>query len=113
MAHKWSQITDLPTDVASLASPELKSIAGIWKEQAARLQQINAVQAFNARLAREWSIETGVIENGFATAYYQNDFSGQWLAVPVPEPTAMGLLLLGTGLTWRGRKLGSAARSEG
>jgi len=63
MSHKWSQITDLPADVATLASPELKSIAGIWKEQAARLQQINAVQAFNARLAREWSIETGVIEN--------------------------------------------------
>ena len=29
----------------------------------ARLQEINAVQAFNAQLAREWSIETGVIEN--------------------------------------------------
>jgi len=63
MAHKWSQITDLPDDVGSLVSPELKSIAGIWKQQAARLQEINAVQAFNAQLAREWSIETGVIEN--------------------------------------------------
>lgn len=63
MAHKWSHITDLPQDVSGLASPELKSIAGIWKEQAVRLRQINSVQAFNERLAREWSIETGVIEN--------------------------------------------------
>lgn len=63
MPHKWSQITDLPADVDALASPELKSVAGIWKEQAARLQAINAVQAFNGQLAREWSIETGVIEN--------------------------------------------------
>jgi len=63
MPHTWSQISDLPVDVDALASPELKSVAGIWKEQAARLQEINAVQAFNAQLAREWSIETGVIEN--------------------------------------------------
>jgi len=63
MAHKWSHITDLPDDVGPLASPELKSIAGIWKQQAARLKEINAVQAFTQRLAREWSIETGVIEN--------------------------------------------------
>ncbi len=63
MSHKWTQITDLPEDVTSLISPELRSIAGIWQEQAARLKQINAVQAFNDRLAREWAIETGVIEN--------------------------------------------------
>src|SRR5258706_6559983 len=63
MPHKWSHITDLPTDVDALASPELKSVAGIWKEQADRLHKINAVQAFNDQLAREWSIETGVIEN--------------------------------------------------
>jgi len=63
MSHKWSQITDLPQDFGALASPELKSVAGIWKEQSARLQQMNAVQTFNAKLARRWSIETGVIEN--------------------------------------------------
>lgn len=63
MMHKWNQVTDFPTDAGGMASAELKSIAGIWKEQAARLKQINAVQAFTAKLAREWSIETGVIEN--------------------------------------------------
>jgi Fic family protein len=63
MAHKWTQITDLPSDWQPLASAQLRSFAMIWKEQHERLQKLDSMRAFNDRLSREWSIETGVIEN--------------------------------------------------
>jgi fido (protein-threonine AMPylation protein) len=62
MSHQWSPITDLPSDLASLALPELKNIVGIWKERAARLRQTNAAQSFTAQFARERSFESGFIE---------------------------------------------------
>lgn len=63
MEHKWSQIVDLPPDWQRFASAELKSIASIWQEQHERLRKLDSVRTFNERLAREWAIETGVIES--------------------------------------------------
>jgi Fic family protein len=63
MVRKWSHITDLPDNWTSLASAELKSIASIWKDQHGRLIKLDSIKHFNERLAREWAIETGVIEN--------------------------------------------------
>ncbi|MGA2233418.1 MAG: Fic family protein, partial [Tepidisphaeraceae bacterium] len=63
MAHKWQQILDLPSHWQSLISAELKSISSIWQEQHDRLRKLDSIQQFNDRLAREWAIETGIIEN--------------------------------------------------
>lgn len=59
----WKSIEDLPEDFQELASPELESLAPIWQDQRGRLEKTGALSDFNARLRREWSIETGIIEN--------------------------------------------------
>lgn len=59
----WEPIQDLPPDWRHLSSSELESLASIWNEQSERLQQSKALVEFNARLGREWAIETGIIEN--------------------------------------------------
>jgi len=63
MDHNWHPLTDLPANWDELASAELRSLARIWEEQRDRLRERDAINVFNQRLAREWAIETGVIEN--------------------------------------------------
>jgi Fic family protein len=63
MSHKWEHIMNLPENWSKLASPDLKSVVRIWIEQKDRLRERDAIRAFNDRLAREWAIETGIIEN--------------------------------------------------
>lgn len=58
----WTHLTDLPDNAVIAASPELRSLAAIWKEQSLRLTDSTAMREFNARLNREWAIETGIIE---------------------------------------------------
>ncbi|MFQ5615925.1 MAG: hypothetical protein ACE5GO_05635 [Anaerolineales bacterium] len=62
-SHPWQPIKDLPATWQELISTELEALASIWKEQAVRLRTSEAVEQFNARLRREWAIETGIIEN--------------------------------------------------
>ena len=59
----WKQIEDLPENWITLASTELESLSAIWKSQAKKLQESDAVKKFNEQLSREWAIETGIIEN--------------------------------------------------
>jgi len=40
-------------------------------------------------------IEVGSLVGGYGTAFAYDDFSGNWEAVPVPEPSAASLILLG------------------
>ncbi|MEI7834310.1 MAG: Fic family protein [bacterium] len=61
--YAWSPIEDLPVDWSKLASSELEGLSVVWQEQQARMEQLEGVQQFNVRLRREWSIETGIIEN--------------------------------------------------
>ena len=61
-AYSWKPIEDLPADWKPLASAELASLAEIWREQAQKLKRSEALLEFNERLAREWAIETGIIE---------------------------------------------------
>lgn len=63
MNYQWNPIVDLPDDWRGLISPELESLASIWKEQSERLKQSEALRSFNVRLGRQWAIETGIIEN--------------------------------------------------
>ncbi len=62
-AYTWKPIEDLPESWPELASSELAGLAQVWSEQQARLEKLEGVQQFNERLRREWSIETGIIEN--------------------------------------------------
>jgi fido (protein-threonine AMPylation protein) len=61
-SYKWKEITDLPQDVESLRDRELESLSEVWKRERNRLGE-SLVHNFNAQLAREWAIETGIIED--------------------------------------------------
>jgi hypothetical protein len=61
VAHEWRPITGLE-DPRALASPELRAFTQVWQRQRAWLQGQGALEAFQERLARRWSIETGVLE---------------------------------------------------
>jgi Fic family protein len=56
--HKWQEIADLPADLAQFRDPELESLYQVWIDQKDTVDE----KAFAAELAREWSIETGIIE---------------------------------------------------
>ncbi|MBD2771036.1 Fic family protein [Iningainema tapete] len=56
-------IEDLPKNWNELVATELESLAAIWKSQAKKLKESDAVRKFNEQLSREWAIETGIIEN--------------------------------------------------
>lgn len=60
--YKWKPIEDLPPDWQEMASEELKSLSGLWREQKGSLETTETLKEFNERLKRSWSIETGVIE---------------------------------------------------
>ncbi len=62
LSYEWEPITDLPEDWGKFQSPELYSLASVWKEQHAQLTESSSVKEFNERLLREWSIETGILE---------------------------------------------------
>lgn len=64
--YRWKPIEDLPQDWTELVSFELQSLAEVWKTQAVKLRESEAVRQFNERLSREWAIETGIIENLYA-----------------------------------------------
>lgn len=60
--HRWQPLTDLEPDDEAAASEELPALVAVWDEQRSRLGDDRALADFNARLAREWAIETGLIE---------------------------------------------------
>ena len=57
----WEPITGLGEDWPSLTTDELRTLGVLWQEQRDSLDTEGLVE-FNERLAREWSIETGIIE---------------------------------------------------
>lgn len=58
----WRPIEDLPPDWQDLTGEELVPLKRVWEEQALQLRETEALQQFNERLAREWAIETGILE---------------------------------------------------
>lgn len=59
--YKWKHIEDLPEGF----NPPLQDngiLRDAWKSHQAKLAGSESLRDFNARLAREWSIETGIIE---------------------------------------------------
>lgn len=57
----WEPITGLG-DWKRLASQELPPLAAVWNEQRDSLSETEGLKEFNERLAREWAIETGILE---------------------------------------------------
>jgi len=62
IAHAWSPIKNLGEGWLALESPNLKYLGQIWREKRTGLEGGNALKDFDAKLRREWSIETGIIE---------------------------------------------------
>jgi Fic family protein len=62
-AHVWHPITDLDVDPKSLTDGELEPLGRIWERSKVELVERGALDEFQKRLKREWSIETGIIEN--------------------------------------------------
>jgi len=60
--YRWSPITDLGDDPKALTDGELESLQHVWKSQKTELIGQEALEEFEKRLRREWSIETGIIE---------------------------------------------------
>lgn len=65
-AFRWAPIADLSDADVDAASDELPSLASVWHEQRSELGGDRALEQFNERLAREWAIETGVIERVYS-----------------------------------------------
>jgi len=62
LVSRWFPIEDLPPDWENLESEELVPLQQVWQEQASQLRETQALRNFNERLAREWAIETGILE---------------------------------------------------
>jgi Fic family protein len=60
--HKWKPIADLPEDLEPFRDRELESLSQVWAEQKLSIEGDARIAAFNLELAREWAIETGIIE---------------------------------------------------
>ena len=58
----WEPITDLGHHWQDLASKELPPLIAVWSEQRESLLDTESLKEFNERLAREWAIETGILE---------------------------------------------------
>ncbi len=61
--YKRHPITDLGDDPRSLTDGELDSLWRVWQSQKQDLTEREFLGEFEQRLRREWSIETGIIED--------------------------------------------------
>src|ERR1039457_4002979 len=62
ISHKWKEISDLPEDLDSLRDRELESLCEVWAKEKESIGDDKRVTDFNTELAREWAIETGIVE---------------------------------------------------
>jgi hypothetical protein len=62
ISYRWREIVDPPQDIDTLRDRELESLHQVWIEQKKGLDDNKRITDFNAQLAREWAIETGIIE---------------------------------------------------
>lgn len=58
----WNQIAELTDTDRAAASDELGPLLQVWIERKEQLQASGRLSVFIARLVREWSIETGILE---------------------------------------------------
>ncbi len=62
--HRWKPIEDLPADRTALsrAAAEVVALRRAWADKKRELEESGALKQFNERLARQWCIETGILE---------------------------------------------------
>jgi prophage maintenance system killer protein len=60
--YSWKPISDLPPDFAALTDGELGPLHRVWMDQRRSLDQNGLLSEFTGQIQREWSIETGIIE---------------------------------------------------
>ena len=58
----WEPITGLGEGWRDLAIQELPPLVAVWSEQRESLLETESLKDSNERLAREWAIETGILE---------------------------------------------------
>jgi Fic family protein len=63
IAYKWRPIEDLGDDPKALTDGELESLKRVWANQKDEMVQLGTLEEFEKQLRREWSIETGIIED--------------------------------------------------
>ncbi len=61
-ANAWRPIEGPVVEPATLAVPELRAFETLWKREKESLHKQGAIKVFNERMARWWSVETGIIE---------------------------------------------------
>ena len=61
--HTWRPIADFESDPKTLTDGELESLSRVWADEKRDLIDPQSLEEFDKRLRREWSIETGIIEN--------------------------------------------------
>src|ERR1700736_1652885 len=61
--YKWHPINDLDDEPRALTDGELEPLRRVWASQKEELIARGTLNEFDQRLRREWSIETGIIEN--------------------------------------------------
>lgn len=65
-AYSWSPIKDYEAEPETLARPELRQLAEVWRDQRAELEKVDAMLKFNEELRRAWAIETGLLERVYS-----------------------------------------------
>ncbi len=60
--YAWKEVAELPEDLDSLRDRELESLSEVWAREKEGIRDYRRSSDFNAQLAREWAIETGIIE---------------------------------------------------
>lgn len=60
IGYKWGEISDLPADLDAYRDRELETLCQVWTDEKERIGE--QIQSFGVQLAREWAIETGIIE---------------------------------------------------
>ena len=66
-SHAWSPITDLPDNwKESLVNAETFNLVRTWNERVRELREQKFYEDFQARLYRQWAIETGILEGQYS-----------------------------------------------
>jgi prophage maintenance system killer protein len=60
--YSWKPISDLPVDFGALTDGELGPLHRVWMAQRRSLDESGLLSKFTSQIQREWSIETGIIE---------------------------------------------------
>lgn len=73
--HSYRWIEDLPASWEGWSDPQLSALIDLWQRQKTQLRDKTLLDRFNEELARQWAIETGILER----VYYIDDATSKTL----------------------------------